>query len=205
MDSGSDQGEPWPGGGLVIKKLTDKQRRFVEEYLIDLNATQAAIRAGYSKKTAQEQSSRLLSNVMVQDAISQAMKNRSIRTEITQDMVLEELAKIGFANMKNYMGITGDGDPFMDLSTLTEAQAAALAEVTVEDFKDGRGEDARDVRRIRFKLYDKRAALVDIGRHLGMFTDKVQLTGKNGGPIETVQTIPDSELAKRIAGALLAK
>ena len=56
----------------MIKKLTDKQRRFVEEYLIDLNATQGAIRAGYSKKTAQEQSSRLLSNVMVQDAIAQA-------------------------------------------------------------------------------------------------------------------------------------
>lgn len=120
-------------------------------------------------------------------------------------MVLEELAKIGFANMKNYMGITEQGDAFMDLSKLTEAQAAAMAEVTVEDFMDGRGEGARDVRRIRFKLYDKRAALVDIGRHLGMFTDKVQLTGKNGGPIETVHTVPDSELAARIVGELLNK
>lgn len=186
-------------------KLTPKQVRFVEEYIIDLNATQAAIRAGYSKKTARAIGQENLTKPDIQAAISAAQEARSIRTEITQDMVLEELAKIGFANMKNYMGITGDGDPFMDLSTLTEAQAAALAEVTVEDFKDGRGEDARDVRRIRFKLYDKRAALVDIGRHLGMFTDKVQLTGKNGGPIETVHTVPDSELAARIVGELLNK
>lgn len=117
MDSRSNQHQPSAAEQSCLtmieamnQNMTDRQRRFVEEYLIDLNATKAAIRAGYSKKTAQEQSSRLLSNVMVQDAISQAMKNRSIRTEITQDMVLEELAKIGFANMNNYMGITEQGD-----------------------------------------------------------------------------------------------
>lgn len=155
----------------MSKPLTHRQRRFVEEYLVDLNATQAAIRAGYSKKTAEQGAAQLLRNIKVLDAIAKAQEARSIRTGITQDMVLEELAKIGFANMKNYIGITSDGDPFMDLSELTEDKAAALAEVTVEDFKEGRGEDARDVRRIRFKLYDKRAALVDIGRHLGMSTD----------------------------------
>lgn len=175
----------------MSKKLTDKQLRFVEEYLVDLNATKAAIRAGYSQKTANEQGARLLVNVSIQEAIAQAQEARSIRTEITQDSVLEELAKIGFANMKNYMGVSSDGDPFMDLSALTEAQAAAMSEVTIEDFKDGRGEDARDVRRIRFKLYDKRAALVDIGRHLGMFKDKVELTGKDGGAIKTQQLTPE--------------
>lgn len=169
----------------MTQKLTPKQLRFVEEYLIDLNATQAATRAGYSEKTAAEQGARLLINVKVAEAIAEAQSKRSERTEITQDMVLRELAKIGFSNMKNYIGITKDGDPFMNLSTLTDDKAAALSEVTVEDFMDGRGEDARDVRRIRFKLYDKRAALVDIGRHLGMFKEKVELTGKDGGPIET--------------------
>jgi phage terminase small subunit len=73
-----------------------------------------------------------------------------------------------------------DGDPYLHFSGLTRDQAAALAEVTVDDFTDGRGEDAREVRRVRFKLADKRASLVDIGRHLQMFTEKQEITGKDG-------------------------
>lgn len=77
--------------------LTEKQKRFVQEYLVDLNATQAAIRAGYSQKTAQEQSSRLLSNVMVQKNIQQAMQRRSQRTGVAQDEVLKKLGQIAFS------------------------------------------------------------------------------------------------------------
>ncbi|MCF5397124.1 terminase small subunit, partial [Pseudomonas syringae] len=80
--------------------LTAKQQRFVDEYLIDLNATQAATRAGYSKKTANEQGSRLLANVSVSAAIRQGMNARSGRVEITQDMVIKELAKIGFSDIR---------------------------------------------------------------------------------------------------------
>jgi phage terminase small subunit len=94
-------------------------------------------------------------------------------------MVVSELAKIGFANMADYMTVGTDGDPFLDFSKVTRDQAAALSEVTVEDFKDGRGEDARDVRRVKFKMHDKRAALVDLGKHLGLFTEDPE--GKRGG------------------------
>src|SRR5262249_28053524 len=80
-------------------------------------------------------------------------------------------------NMDDYMTVGSDGDPFVDLSKLTREQAAAISEVTVEDFKDGRGEEARDVRRVKFKLLDKRAALVDIGKHLGMFKERVERSG----------------------------
>lgn len=163
--------------------LTPKQARFVEEYLIDLNATQAAIRAGYSEKTAEQQGPRLLGNVGVAAAIQAAQDKRSERTEINADRVLLELAKLGFANMADYMRTGPDGDPYLDFSALTRDQAAALSEVTVEDFKDGRGEDARDVRRVKFKLADKRAALADIGKHLGMFVNKHEHTGKDGAPI----------------------
>jgi len=69
------------------------------------------------------------------------------------------------------------GDPYLDFSALTRDQAAALQEVTVEDYVDGRGENAREVKRVRFKLADKRAALVDLGRHLGMFKDRVEHSG----------------------------
>jgi phage terminase small subunit len=169
--------------------LTDKQRRFVDEYLVDLNATQAAIRAGYSQRTAGQQGDRLLKNVEVAAAVAEAQAERAKRTEITQDMVLTELAKIGFANMGNYLHATTGGDPYFDFAGLTEEQKAALVEVTVEDFTEGRGEDARDVRRVKFKLGDKRAALVDIGKHLGMFKERVELSGKNGGPVETDATV----------------
>ena len=153
----------WPAEGPLGRDradrdrsmLTPRQQRFVEEYLVDLNATRAAIRAGYSRKTAQEQSSRLLSNVMVAAAVATAQAKRSERTEITQDRVLTELAKIGFANMADYMVATPGGDPYLDFSALTRDQAAALQEVTVEDYLEGRGENAREVKRVKFKLADK--------------------------------------------------
>ncbi|PJT21486.1 terminase small subunit [Ochrobactrum sp. 30A/1000/2015] len=158
--------------------LTPKQERFVAEYLIDLNATQAAIRAGYSEKTATEQGSRLLTNVKVQEAIAKGREKTAAKLEITKERIVEELAKIGFSNMLDYMRAGTDGDPYLDFSNLTREQAAALAEVTVEDFKDGRGEDARDVRRIKFKLHDKKGALVDMAKMLGFMIEKHEHSGE---------------------------
>ena len=82
--------------------LTKKQERFAEEYLVDLNATQAAIRAGYSPKTAYSMGQRLLKNVEVQKAIQAAMEQRSKRTEITQDLVLDEIGKVAFHEAADY-------------------------------------------------------------------------------------------------------
>ncbi len=169
-----------------MKALTPKQERFVAEYLIDLNATAAARRAGYSAKTAEQQGPRLLGNVAVAQAIGRRQAKIAEKLEVTQERVVAELAKLGFANMADYMRASPDGDPFLDFSALTRDQAAALTEVTVDDFVDGRGEDARAVRRVKFKLADKRAALVDLGKHLGMFTDKVTLTGPDGGPLQVL-------------------
>ncbi len=175
-----------------MSNLSPKQERFVEEYLVDLNATQAAKRAGYSEKTVNKMGAKLLANTKVSAAIAVARNKISERTEITQDMVVQELAKIGFANMADYMRVGEDGDPFLDFSELTRDQAAALIEVTVEDFKEGRGENARDVRRVKFKLADKKGALVDLGKHLGMFVERKEVSGPNGGaiPVETTGTVP---------------
>jgi len=163
--------------------MNTRQAMFVQEYLVDLNATQAAIRAGYSAKTAYAQASRLLSDVKIAAAVTEAKAKRSERVGVSADNVLAELAKLGFANMADYMKPTPSGDPRLDFSALTRDQSAALTEVTVEDFVEGRGEDARDVRRVKFKLADKRAALVDIGKHLGMFIDRHEMTGKDGVPL----------------------
>jgi phage terminase small subunit len=158
------------------RKLTAKQERFVEEYLIDLNATAAARRAGYSEKTARSQGQRLLTNVDLQAALERRRAVIAKKTKVTPESVVMELAKLGFSNMADYMKSGPDGDPYLDFRDLSRDQTAALTEVTVEDFKDGRGDESRDVRRVKFKLADKRAALVDIGKHLGMFTDKVATT-----------------------------
>lgn len=179
-----------------MRKLSPKQKLFVDEYLIDLNATQAAIRAGYSKKTAGWIGNQLLVKTHIAQAVQKAMEKRSCRTEITQDRVLQELAKLGFANMADYMSIGAGGAPVLDFSKLTRDQAAALVEVTVEDFVDGRGEDARDVRRVKFKLADKRAALVDMGKHLGMFIERKEVSGPGGGPVQLIRRVivdPDIE------------
>lgn len=174
--------------------LNARQTAFVEEYLVDMNATQAAIRAGYSERTAAQTASRLLRNVKVQAATQAAKEARTERTKITQDAVIEELAKIGFANMADYMKVGKDGDPYLDFSKLTRDQSAALVEVSVEDFVDGRGEDAREVRRVKFKLGDKRRSLVDIGKHLGMFSTRQMNLNID------LSTLSDEQLARIAAG-----
>lgn len=157
--------------------------------MVDLNGTQSAIRAGYAPRSASVAAARLLANVKVSAEIQKGRERISKATGITQEAVLKELAKIGFANMSDYMRVGPGGDPALHFDELTPDQTAALSEVTVEDYTDGRGEDARDVRRVKFKLWDKRAALVDIGKHLGMFPNKTELTGPDGGPVQIIERV----------------
>jgi phage terminase small subunit len=163
--------------------MTPKQQQFVKEYLVDLNATQAAIRAGYSAKTANEQASRLLANVKIAEAVAAAQQERSERTEITQDMVLRELAKIGFSDVRS---LFDDGGRLHHVTLLSDEAAAAIQSIEVDTKRSRRmgGEGERvefeAEATLKIKLWDKQAALVNIGRHLGMFTDKVQHSGNLG-------------------------
>ena len=145
--------------------MTKKQKRFVEEYLIDLNATQAAIRAGYSPHTAKDIGCENLAKPNIAAAISQAMAERSSRTGINQDRVLQELARIGFAK------ITDVVDP-ETAEIRTDASDDDLACIQSIKIKPNEFGTEREV-----KLYDKKSALVDLGKHLGLFKDKVELTG----------------------------
>jgi phage terminase small subunit len=146
--------------------LTSRQSRFVEEYLVDLNGKQAAIRCGYSKVTAEAQASRLLRNVQVRVALEDALKARSKRTEVTADRVLNELAKIAFSNMKDYWPQPGER---VDLSRLDEDRTAAIKEITIEEKVDRAGVLHRH---IHLRLHDKIGALNSLARHLGLFTDR---------------------------------
>ncbi len=161
--------------------LNPRQNRFVAEYLIDLNAKQAAIRAGYSAKAAEVNGPRLLRNAQVAAAIAQGQARIAQGLGVTVERIVGELAKLGFSNMADYMKVGPDGAPHLDFANLTRDQTAALHEVTVEEFSvPGDGEDdapAGVVRKVKFKLADKRGPLVDLGKHLGMFTERVALTG----------------------------
>jgi len=185
-----------------VPELTPRQARFCAEFVVDLNGEQAAIRAGYSPRTARSQASRLLTKANVGPEIARLQASRAERTDITADRVLAELAKLGFANMADYMQAGLGGDPYLDFSALSRDQAAALQEVTVDTYVEGHGDEARDVKRIKFKLADKRAALVDIGRHLGMFVQKHEVTGKDGEPL--VAPVEPSKIALLLLNMLQA-
>jgi phage terminase small subunit len=160
-------------------KLNPRQQRFISEYLKDLNGTQAVIRAGYSKTGAEVTAVRLLANPKVASEVQKAQQAREKRTEVNQDRVVLELARMAFTNMLDYVQITDKGEAFVDLSKLTREQAAAIQEITVDEAAGGVGDGRRErVQRTRFKLADKRGALELLGRHLGMFNDKLQVSGE---------------------------
>lgn len=158
--------------------MTERQKRFCEEYLIDLNATQAAIRAGYSPKTANEQGCQVLANISVRARIDEALAERSKRTGVNQDRVIRELARVAFANATDVV----DFETAELIQSATSDDTAAIASVKVKTIptSDGLGIE-REIR-----MADKLKALELLGRHMGMFTDNLKVTGDLG-----VQIIDD--------------
>lgn len=151
---------------MAKRQLSEQRQRFVDEYLIDLNGTQAAIRAGYSAKTAQEQSSRLLSNVMVQQAIAERMAERSKRTGINQDRVVLELAKMAFVKMTDIVDSKGKIK-----DTATDDDLSCIESVK---YKHSDTDTGYSVER-EVKIGSKLKALELLGKHLGMWNDKVDV------------------------------
>lgn len=149
--------------------LTPKQERFVEEYLVDLNATQAAIRAGYSAKTAEWIGPQLLGKTHVAEAVGAGRAALSKRTEITQDRVLQEYARLAFLDPRKLFHSTGSPKPIHELDDDTAAAIVGLDVVQVGNAEVGVG----DV--LKYKLADKKGALDSVARHLGMFNDKLDL------------------------------
>ena len=149
-----------------MAKLTEKQRRFAAEYLIDLNGTQAAIRAGYSARTANEQASRMLANVSIQQAISEAMAERSKRTGVNQDRIVQELAKIAF------LKITDVGD--REGRIKENASEDDLACIESIKYKHSDTETGSSTER-EVKAASKLKAMELLGKHLGMWNDRLDV------------------------------
>lgn len=168
---------------MTEAKLTAKQSLFVKEYLVDLNATKAAIRAGFSAKTAQEQSSRMLSNVIIQAAIQEEMNKRAEKVGITAERVLNEIAKMAFLDPRKLFDAEGKPLHITALDDDTAASIAGLDVVTTGNQDVGYA----DV--LKIKLADKAKNLELLGRHLKLFTDKVEQAGPNGGAQQHEHTV----------------
>lgn len=150
-----------------MKELEPMQRRFVEEYLFDLNQTKAAIRAGYSARSAASRASKLMKQKKVAEAVQTAMAERSRRTGVSQDRIIEELAKVAFVNPAD----------LMDLNTAKVKDgfsAADAAAVSTVRYKRSSSETGSSVER-NIDMHNKIKALELLGKHLGMFNDKLSV------------------------------
>lgn len=149
-----------------MAELTLKQKRFVEEYLVDCNGTQAAIRAGYSERTAEKIAANLVVKSGIQAAIEKGMKAKQKRTRLDADWVLKRWEEIVERCMQH--------EPVLD-------------------------HEGNETGEYRFDSKGANQALQNLAKHLGMLREKVELTGKDGNPIEINSTITDEERAERIA------
>ena len=157
--------------------LRPKQRKFVEEYLIDLNASQAAIRAGYSHRTAAIIGFENLRKPKIIAALQLRRAELAQQIKVTPESVVAEIAKIAFADMETYVQWGPKGVTLKDSEELPEGASEVVLEVSETTTKDGGT--------VRFKLHDKKGALDSLAKHLGILVEKHEVTGKDGGPIQT--------------------
>lgn len=159
------------------RERAEQHRRslFISYYLKKPNATQAALLAGYSPANAANHGSSLLKDPYVKEKVESAIERMQERTEVTLEKVIRELAKLGMSNMSDYVRVNAYGEPEIDLSEADPDQWAAIQEVTTETYMEGAGDDARPVKRVKIKLYDKGSALDKLARLLGGYK------GKGGG------------------------
>lgn len=168
--------------------LTPKQNQFVAEYTVDFNATAAAIRAGYSEKTAGQTAHKMLQSPQIQEAVKEAISAREARTQITGDRVLKELARIAFSDAGDYAKVVSippkktGGIPIQAVALtptaeLTADQRAAIA--SIEETQAG----------IKVRTHDKVKALELLGKNLGLFTEKIAIAAIDPETVKEVEAL----------------
>ena len=199
--------------------LSDRERIFVREYMVDLNASKAGIRAGYSPNSIGSSISRTMKRPAVKAAIAAAMEERERDLQIDGRAVLREIARLCFSNMMDYMQVTPDGGAEVDLTGLTRDRAAAITEITLAEGAGMRGRVPPGGSRVKLKLADKPRSLLMLGQHLGLFARGRDPEGARahlrdgfgglahlrdgfGGQAGRV-TVSDTELAQRMMTILM--
>lgn len=167
--------------------LTAKQARFVEEYLADLNATQAAIRAGYSASNADKIGSQLLGKTRVASAIRQAQEDRAARAKRSNDDLLDELDNMTVGGLNEALTALG----LKPAVPIDEDVSRRVKSVKIRTVRKGKSKQPEQIIEITF--YDKIRAIELSGRHRGMFNEKHEHTGKDGKPIEIIEVARPAE------------
>jgi phage terminase small subunit len=183
---------PTPDGP---RGLTPRQRRFVEEYLVDLNAAAAARRAGYSARNADRIGSQLLGKTGVAAAVAAAQAERAERTRVRADDVIRELALVAFSDVGQLLDLGGDAPRLRPAGEIPEGARRAVGAIKV---RRAGGAEVVEVR-----LWDKLAALRQLGQHLGLFTERHEVTHRGGvrvdrGPDLSGLTYEQLEAIERI-------
>ena len=156
--------------------LTPKEMRVIDEYFLNgFVKTDALASQGYG--TPHTNTYEFFNRPLVKAEIAKRENAARRKFEVSQDTIIQELAAIGFARLSTLLDIQPDGSAVINLLQMTEAERAAIAEFTVEEYQDGKGDDARDVKKIKVKLHDKNGALDKLARHLGLYKDKVEVGG----------------------------
>ncbi|MFO0467560.1 MAG: terminase small subunit [bacterium] len=181
--------------------LTDRQRRFAQEFMLDLNATQAAIRSGYSARTAGEQAARLLANVRIQSFIAQLRAEQAQRLNIEADVVLRELLYLARSDIADLFDDAGQLRP---LSEMPEHARRAVASIEVEELLGGSGPDRGQIGWVKkVRLWNKPQALELLGKHLKLWIERHEHTGTDGAPLPAATAIlalTDADLERIAAG-----
>lgn len=160
----------------LLEALNQRQRVFVQHYLTYGNKTEAAKAAGYKSRQAESAASRLSRNVKVAATLAAGRARIAERWDMTREKLGKELERIGFADMGHYLKVDPDGEPALDVSALEDGRSAALAEVTVDQSTIGEGDKAITRKRTKFRLWDKRQALVDIAKLCGFWRERQEVT-----------------------------
>lgn len=163
----------------TLKKLSQKQAMFVSEMLVDGNATQAAIRAGYSAKTARQQGALNMANAAIASEIAKRQTKRLERNEVSADRVLAKLAAIAFHDVRRAFDDAGNLKPLDQIDD--DTRAALIVEVA-----QGFDQDGNPVQTRKTKFACKLAALDKLGRHLGLFQDRLKISGDAENPIKVL-------------------
>ena len=168
--------------------LSDKHKRFVEEYLVDLNATQAYIRAGYSENGANAGAARLLADVSIQEAVRERFEEARRDKEVTPERVIREFARLAYSDMRAVAEWSDDGVRFRPSSELTDDEAASIKSVKSVTTTDPNGVSRTHV---EVQQHDKPRSLDSLGRYLALFVDRKEITTGDDGFVVKMRGLPD--------------
>lgn len=173
-------GKPRGGKPKTLADCTQKELNFIEEYMLDLNAKQAARRAGYTEKSCGQQAGRLMRDPVIKQEIDRQIGIRTKLNEVTVDRILQEYKALAYSSLLDILVKKRGKYVLKDLDAITPEQAACISEVKIND--DGT---------LTVKLHSKTSALKDLGSYKKMFTDRLEVSGVDGEPVKVQQVVDE--------------